>query len=120
MNVVISKYFSAKELQCKCGCGLYPQQAFVDKLDAIREAYGQPIEVTNVSRCSVHNRAIGGAPKSAHVEGIAADLVRTEALLAFILANADNFNYWIEQPEKTPSWIHIDSRYRPVGRVFIP
>ena len=118
--MITSKYFSTKELSCHDGCGLLPNQSFVDKLDAIREAYGHPIEVTNVSRCSVHNRAIGGARFSAHVQGIAADLVRTEALLAFLVSNADKFNIWVESPDKTPQWIHIDTRYRPVGRIFLP
>ncbi len=118
--MITSKYFSVKELTCQDGCGLLPQQALVDKLDAIREAYGHPINVTSVSRCSVHNRAVGGARRSAHVEGIAADLVRTEALLAFLEANLDTFNIWLESPAVTKSWIHIDLRYRPVGRVFTP
>ncbi len=118
--MITSKHFTIKELSCHCGCGLLPQQAFVDKLDAIREAYGQPIEVTNVSRCSVHNRAIGGARFSAHVEGIAADMVRTPTLLKYVYENLDKFNIWVEDPSKTPSWIHIDTRYRPVGRVFLP
>ncbi len=118
--MIQSKYFTVRELACRCGCGFQPSQEFIAKLDLIRDNYGHPIEVTNVARCSVHNRAVGGAPKSAHVEGIAADLVRTEALLAFVQENLDNFGIWLEHPDKTPTWIHIDTRYRPVGRVFLP
>ena len=35
-----AKYFSEKEMACQCGCGESPMdQAFMDKLDALREAY---------------------------------------------------------------------------------
>lgn len=113
-------YFKNSELMCHCGCNEMPQQAIIDKLNEIREAYGKPITLTSVKRCAAHNKAIGGAAKSAHVEGIAADLARTPELLVFILKNAEKFNIWIEDPAKTPTWIHIDLRPRDVGptRIF--
>lgn len=92
----------------------------MDLLDRIREDFGGPISVTNIARCSVHNRAVGGARNSAHVEGIAADLVYTPELFDFIMKNLDRYNIWMENQKSTPGWIHIDTRYRPVGRVFLP
>ncbi len=89
-------------------------------LDRIREAYGEPIQVVSVARCRAHNQKIGGARFSQHVRGNAADLMRTEKLLKFLLDNADTYNIWLERPESTPTWIHIDTLYRPVGRTFIP
>lgn len=116
----MTKHFTRKELSCQCGCGMFPGQALMDKLDAIREAFGGPIRVTSGARCSTRNRAVGGARKSAHVEGKAADLVRTPELMAFLLANADRFNIWIEEPTKTPTWCHIQTRPCVGGRVFQP
>ncbi len=43
-------------------------------LDPLREAYGKPIVVTSGYRCAKLNRAVGGAPKSQHVAGEAADI----------------------------------------------
>jgi len=115
-----SKHFSFKELSCRCGCGMLPSQSFIDKLDEIREAYGKPILLTCAARCSVHNRAVGGARKSAHVDGLAADLARTPELLAFIKANLDKFNIWLESDTKTLNWIHIQTRPCVGGRTFLP
>lgn len=108
-------FFTESELMCHCGCKLLPQQSIIDKLDEIRAAYGKAITLTSVKRCEAHNKKIGGAPKSAHVEGIAADLRRSPDLLKFILDNAERFGIWIEDPTKTATWIHIDLRKRDVG-----
>lgn len=43
-------------------------------LEQIREVIGMPIRVTSGYRCSVLNKAIGGAMNSAHVHGLAADI----------------------------------------------
>ena len=96
-----------------------PEQVLIDKLNEIRAYYGKPISTTSVFRCAAHNAKIGGAKNSAHVQGIAADLKRTPELLAFIKANLDKFNIWLEDPDSTPTWIHIDLRPRP-NRIFKP
>lgn len=119
MNIK-SKYFTAKELACRCGCGLLPTQELIDKLDEIREAFGGPIEVNSGARCSVYNRKIGGARFSSHIEGKAADLARTPELLAFLQANMDKFNIWGERPEYTKTWLHVTIRPGVSGRWFIP
>ena len=43
-------------------------------LDPLREAYGKPIVVSSGYRCPKLNRAVGGAAKSQHVTGQAADI----------------------------------------------
>ena len=47
----------------------------VNCLDPIREIYGKPIIVTSGYRCPKLNQAVGGAEKSQHTKGEAADLV---------------------------------------------
>lgn len=118
--MIISRHFSTRELACHDNCGFLPSQEFVNLLDRIRDEFGHPISVTNVARCSVHNRKIGGARNSAHVSGIAADLVYSPELYDFIVKNLDKFNIWTEDRGSTPSWIHIDTKFRPVGRIFKP
>lgn len=43
-------------------------------LDPLREAFGQPIVVSSGFRCQQLNRAVGGAAKSQHTTGEAADI----------------------------------------------
>lgn len=92
----------------------------MDRIDFIREAYGHPISLTSGKRCEKHNKAIGGAPKSRHCVGDAADLVRTPELLAFLLPRLAEFGVCMEDPDKTSSWIHLDLLNRNGWRVFKP
>ena len=43
-------------------------------LDPLREAYGKPIVVTSGYRCPKLNKTVGGAAKSQHITGEAADI----------------------------------------------
>lgn len=71
----ISKHFNREEFSCNCGCGF----STVDKgtlklLEEVREHFDQPVIVTSGCRCPEYNRKVGGASKSKHVEGLAADI----------------------------------------------
>lgn len=70
----MARYFQAAEFACKC-CdqhGIDPQM--VEMLDELRERCGFPIVISSGYRCAKHNQAIGGAKRSAHVEGYAVDI----------------------------------------------
>lgn len=45
-----------------------------DKLNEIRQAFGKPILVNSGYRSPEHNRRVGGAENSYHVQGLAADI----------------------------------------------
>jgi uncharacterized protein YcbK (DUF882 family) len=71
----MSKYFTAAELQCQCPRkenGIDPN--FVKRLDELREKFGLPLVISSGYRCPEHNAAVGGVPKSQHMQGIAADI----------------------------------------------
>jgi len=76
-----SAHLSWAELECKDGTP-YPQ-AFIDDgrveivaalFEAIRSLVDGPLTVLSAYRTPAHNRRIGGAPNSQHVEGRALDL----------------------------------------------
>ena len=79
-----SEHFSAEELMCHgasqghCDCG--PETAdnvsplLLEKLEALREMIGGPIEISCAYRCPAHNAEVGGVPNSQHVDGTAADV----------------------------------------------
>jgi len=48
-------------------------QLVAERLEVVRAAIGKPIVITSGYRSPAHNKAIGGAPNSAHIRGLAAD-----------------------------------------------
>lgn len=71
------KHFQKSEFRCPCGkCNGYPVQPnarLARKLDAIRDYYDKPIQITSGVRCSYQNKKVGGVSNSVHLKGGAAD-----------------------------------------------
>lgn len=62
-----SKFFSYKELATR-DTGICALAAgFLDRIDALRVAWGGPLTVNSCCRTASYNKAIGGHPKSLHV-----------------------------------------------------
>ncbi len=78
-NKQLSKHFNSKEFECPCDkCDNDDQiisQKLIDKLEQVRSDYNKPIIVSSGYRCPAHNAEVGGVADSAHVKGLAADLV---------------------------------------------
>ena len=116
---------TSQETACKCGCGLNVQPAFLAKLNEIRQSYNKPIIVLSGARCPTHNASVGGAKNSSHIEGLAVDLMRTSRLRAFLIANAEKFDIYLEDPSVTGNdlsgWLHVTTRPPASGkRLFLP
>ena len=74
----LSEHFSASEFACSCGCCYGTRTGDVSTellwlLERMRGEYG-PISINSGCRCATHNASIGGASRSAHTLGEAADL----------------------------------------------
>lgn len=72
------KYFRPHEFDCECrrgiACNAEPmKQRFLDKLDALREEWGQPLVVQSGRRCKERNTHESGAVHSQHLYGNACD-----------------------------------------------
>jgi hypothetical protein len=68
------KNFSPAEIACR-GTGqlkLVPEA--LDKLQALRDRLGKPLIVRSAYRSPEHNRAVGGAKASKHMDGMAFDI----------------------------------------------
>ena len=82
-RVRLSQDFYEDEFECQCGkCDSSGKmnRAFIARLQALRTAFGRPIRITSGYRCPEHNRAVGGAPNSNHLRGIAADIAMTSSV----------------------------------------
>jgi uncharacterized protein YcbK (DUF882 family) len=75
-------WFIPEEFECQCKnkrcVGKEPQMRMnpllLQALNRVREEFKKPIIVTSGFRCPDHNKAIGGAIKSQHLQGTAADI----------------------------------------------
>lgn len=71
----LSKNFTSEEFACKCGCGYdTPNPELIRMLQIARDLYGKPMTITSGCRCIKHNRNVGGAANSAHIQGKAVDI----------------------------------------------
>jgi len=69
--------FKPEEIACRGSGELLVDEAALDKLQALRAAWGRPLTVNSGYRSAAHNRKVGGSPKSQHLEGKAFDLALT-------------------------------------------
>jgi uncharacterized protein YcbK (DUF882 family) len=77
----LSKNFNLIEFACKDGTP-YPQE-WIDSrlkfllrnLQKIRDEFKSPISIVSAYRTPAHNKKVGGAKNSFHVQGMAVDLV---------------------------------------------
>lgn len=70
------RHFSPAEMACRGTGKIKVRRALMDKLEALRRKLGnKPILVTSGYRSPEHNAAVGGAPRSKHMLGEAADVM---------------------------------------------
>lgn len=66
--------FSPAEIACRGSGSLRINEEALDKLQALRDRLGKPLIVSSAYRSPAHNRAVGGAPRSKHMDGTAFDI----------------------------------------------
>ncbi len=83
----------------------------IELLESIRNAFGKSITITSGYRCEHHNHEVGGAKKSQHMDGIAADIKVTgmdaHDVHAYLVQHLDDK---IGGLGKYKSWTHVDVR----------
>lgn len=68
------KNFSPAEVACRGTGRLKLNPEAMDKLQALRDRLGKPLIVRSAYRSPEHNQAVGGAPRSKHMDGTAFDV----------------------------------------------
>jgi hypothetical protein len=103
----MTQHFSRREFRC-ADCALDTINAsLVHRLEQARQLYGKPLVITSGIRCAKHNKAVGGLPDSAHLNGLAADILcrssatRYQLLMAFLTVAFPRI-------EIAPEHIHVD------------
>ena len=88
-----SRHFALVEFACKCGrpyCDALkePVQNLVDRLDSLRDRYGEPIVITSGLRCAVWNAHEKGEADSGHLDGTEVDIACPNSLARYQLLGA--------------------------------
>ncbi len=116
--------FKPEEFRCNhCGRGAdIVKPELLAALQRLRDLYGKPMAVVSGYRCPEHNRAIGGAVRSAHLVGEAADIQDHRGELKSFCTDAvlAQVGLWMEHPAATPTWCHLQIRPVPGKRIFRP
>ena len=68
------KNFSPAEIACRGTGAIRVHEDALDKLQALRDRLGKPLIVRSAYRSPAHNRAVGGAARSKHLDGTAFDI----------------------------------------------
>ncbi|SNS29240.1 YcbK family protein [Antarctobacter heliothermus] len=66
--------FSPAEIACRGTGAIKINTEAMDKLQSLRNRLGKPLIVRSAYRSPSHNRAVGGAPASKHMQGTAFDI----------------------------------------------
>jgi zinc D-Ala-D-Ala carboxypeptidase len=111
--------FSPREMASKREGELMVDEDALDKLQALRNKLGRPILITSAYRSKAHNKAVGGAQESLHMQGKAFDIRMDnhdpeEFELAARAVGFTGFGYYPKQ-----GFMHIDTgRSRMWGTAF--
>lgn len=111
----LTKHFKRSEFRCKCGkyCDGYPvepSEELLQLLEKIREHFDAPVTISSGVRCKQHNINVGGASKSQHMYGTAADIKvkgktprEVAAYAETLLPNTGGIGLY-------STWTHVDVR----------
>lgn len=93
-------------------------------LNVFRAMYRKPMVVSSGYRPGDYNKKAGGGGKSAHLSCEACDFKDSDGELdkwceenLYVL---ESIGLWLENPEKTEGWCHLQTRAAKSGRVFNP
>lgn len=87
-------------------------------LNKFREAYGKAMTVSSGWRPQSINIAVGGAKMSNHTVGLACDFKDADGSLDAFAVECDKkgllkqWGLWLEHPDNTKGWIHLDCKNR--------
>ena len=78
-NHAVSDHFSSSEFDCHCSRKSCTETRIsndlIVALEHKRKAWVKPIRILSGFRCKQHNKSVGGATSSQHLQGRAADIV---------------------------------------------
>lgn len=102
--------FTPQEIACRGTGKLLVNDRAMDMLQTLRDRLGKPMKINSGYRSPEHNSAVGGAPQSKHMQGIAFDVSMAghDPQIFMATARAAGFKGIGEYP--VLGFCHIDAR----------
>ena len=112
----LSESFRVREFACKDGSDkILIDDALVAYLERIRSWAGAPVKITSGYRTPSHNAIIGGAARSKHLEGRAADIIVSGRSIAEVARFAEAIGVPGVERNEDKNYVHLDTR---AGRYY--
>ena len=114
--VAIADNFNSNEFDChgvNCCNETYIDSELVDILQEIRTHFGKAVIINSAYRCATHNANVGGASKSKHRSGMAADIVVKDVEPKEVAKYAESIGVkgiGLYETTKDGYFVHIDTR----------
>ena len=115
-NTKLSTNFNSSEFDCHgsgCCSSTLVDDKLVTYLQQIREHFGKPVNISSGYRCATHNKNIGGATKSRHSKGQAADIYISGVTPAEIAKYAESIGILgigLYETSSDGFFVHVDTR----------
>lgn len=115
-TVQVSAHFCSTEFDCHgrgCCTQTIVDERLIEFLEKIREHFNAPITVTSSYRCPSHNSSVGGAQRSQHRAGNAADIVVKGVAPREVAKYAESIGVLgigLYETSKDGFFVHIDTR----------
>ncbi len=109
-EIRVAPHFLLREFQCRC-CGCVRlSPLLLERLEALRCALDRPVVVTSGYRCPAHNASVGGAARSLHMTGRAADIAVARSEYARVAAVAREIGFSEILPGGRRNYLHLASK----------
>lgn len=117
MSHFVNTEFACGQGRCSYCGGVYrTEPRLLEALEMLRESCGNyPVQILSGYRCLEHNRIVGGAPSSMHLQGLAADIQIRNHTGEDIVATALKIPYF-RGFGAAALWAHVDVRTGPISK----
>lgn len=104
------KNFSPREMACRGTGRLLVNEDAMDRLQALRDELGVPLIIRSAYRSPEHNRSVGGATRSKHMDGIAFDVAVANHNPSRFITVAQRHGFRGIGTYPRSGFIHVDTR----------